>query len=286
MKKIYKLKKWYSIEDAANRLSLTLSENVSVKDVIEFALDDHINLFWYMRHVPAIEVELKKNEIPFLTEKIRRQSLKQAGIDPETSDINTFITLNYYPKNPNGRIEILEGAHQLRLHECDALSDYLRSFLTNTGGELLSLDGFQVQDDKGVIWAIRERFEDHVLTSQENWNEENLGPYSPMSAHNYFPSADFPSFSELGFTKSELETFERSIQGKQPHEVSNREQKTTFKIILGMAMEQYGYDPKALRNDAARIIADDLREQGITLDEDTVRKYLKMAKNVVLDDLD
>ena len=59
MKKIYKLKQWYSIEDAANRLSLTLGEEVSSAEVLELALDGHIRLFWFMRHVSVQEVEFQ-----------------------------------------------------------------------------------------------------------------------------------------------------------------------------------------------------------------------------------
>ena len=59
MKKIYKLKQWYSIDDATKRLSLTLGEEVCAAELLEFALDGMISLFWYMRHVTVQEVEFQ-----------------------------------------------------------------------------------------------------------------------------------------------------------------------------------------------------------------------------------
>ncbi|MEP3672754.1 MAG: hypothetical protein ABJM86_07360 [Hyphomicrobiales bacterium] len=280
------MKEWYSLEDAANRLSLTLSETVTVKEVLELALDGNMKLYWFIRHVPAIEVKLVQKEVPFLTEKSRRQTLQDAGIDPETSNIKTFVTQSYSPIDENCKVSYLDGPHHLRLQDCGALSDYLRSFLTNTGGELVSLEGYQVEDHEGKVWSICERFHDEGLTSSDNWNEEARGTYHYHSSHNYYPSGQWPNFSELGFTKLEINNLEKNIQGKDSNEITTREHKALLKMILGMAIEQYGYKPDAARNEATRNIENDLREAGFPLSEDTVRKYLKMAKNIVLDGLD
>jgi hypothetical protein len=50
-----------------------------------------------------------------------------------------------------------------------------------------------------------------------------------------------------------------------------------LKLILGMAMKNYRYDPTQKKNTATKAITDDLAENGIILDEDTVRKYLGEA---------
>jgi len=49
-----------------------------------------------------------------------------------------------------------------------------------------------------------------------------------------------------------------------------------------VARGPYGYDPDAPRNDAPRLIADALAREGITLTDETVRKYLKEAATTVL----
>jgi len=61
-----------------------------------------------------------------------------------------------------------------------------------------------------------------------------------------------------------------------------KERQSLQKMILGMAIEQYGYDPSA-RGSAVSQIADDLGGHGLSLDEDTIRKQLKMAAEEVLE---
>lgn len=52
---------------------------------------------------------------------------------------------------------------------------------------------------------------------------------------------------------------------------------TALKLILGMAIKGYGYDPIAVRSPIPKQIADDLLLLGITLTDETVRKWLRIA---------
>jgi repressor of nif and glnA expression len=47
-------------------------------------------------------------------------------------------------------------------------------------------------------------------------------------------------------------------------------------MVIAMAMTKHGYDP-AKRNTAAKDIADEIRERGMQLSDDTVRDFLKKA---------
>jgi len=60
-------------------------------------------------------------------------------------------------------------------------------------------------------------------------------------------------------------------------ELSPKVRASMLKLILGMAMKNYRYDPTQKKNTATKAITDDLAEKGIILDEDTVRKYLGEA---------
>ena len=70
-----------------------------------------------------------------------------------------------------------------------------------------------------------------------------------------------------------------SVQAEKPLGTSERNQ--LLKMVIGMAMDSYGHDPKALKSNAANQIADDLSKYGIKITDDTVRKYLKEAANTV-----
>jgi hypothetical protein len=62
--------------------------------------------------------------------------------------------------------------------------------------------------------------------------------------------------------------------------VHPRARNTTSKILLGMAMAGYKYDP-AKRSHVSKEIADDLMKLGIPVGDDTVRKTLQEAANDV-----
>jgi hypothetical protein len=71
---------------------------------------------------------------------------------------------------------------------------------------------------------------------------------------------------------TELETSQP--QAKPLH---TKEQETLLKMIVGMAVGGYAYDPNASRTSTAKEISDDLLRLGLSLDQDTVRKWLKEA---------
>ena len=64
--------------------------------------------------------------------------------------------------------------------------------------------------------------------------------------------------------------------------LSNRERDTLLKLVIGMAVKGYSHNPAAAKSSAPKDIADDLASLGISVSDDTVRKYLKEAAEFVL----
>jgi hypothetical protein len=60
-------------------------------------------------------------------------------------------------------------------------------------------------------------------------------------------------------------------------ELDPRERASLLKLVIGMAMAGYRYDPKAKRNDAVTEIYSDLLGLGIELSDDTIRRFLREA---------
>lgn len=56
---------------------------------------------------------------------------------------------------------------------------------------------------------------------------------------------------------------------------STRERDSLLKLFVGMAVEQYGFDPKAIRSPVAMQIASDVARAGLSITDDTIRKYLR-----------
>jgi hypothetical protein len=83
----------------------------------------------------------------------------------------------------------------------------------------------------------------------------------------------------IGTLKDEVVALEQQIASasKSPNPtLTTRERDSLLKLVIGTAMGGYGYVP-GQRSEIPRQIASDLASRGLSLDEDTVRKWLKEA---------
>jgi hypothetical protein len=78
-----------------------------------------------------------------------------------------------------------------------------------------------------------------------------------------------------------IEELEREKSRAETERLGTRERESLLKLIIGMARGGYGYDPSAGRSSTAKEIASDLASVGLSLDEDTVRKYLAAGKELL-----
>ena len=87
--------------------------------------------------------------------------------------------------------------------------------------------------------------------------------------------------------KSEVDALHDNIaqlvqQAKaKPKTLQSKERETLLKLIVGMALGGYGYDPLARKSATVKEIFDDLALRGIALDQDTIRNKLKEASLLV-----
>lgn len=79
----------------------------------------------------------------------------------------------------------------------------------------------------------------------------------------------------------EIESLRAENVRLQANDLGTRERETLLKIIIGMAVEGYRYDPNAKRNIAVSEIVKDLEALGVAVSDDTVRKYLKSASQLL-----
>lgn len=262
MRKIYKLKEWYSLDDAASRLSLTLGEDISKEDIIQLALEGHIKLSWYMRHVTADSVEYGTKTLSLMDIETRKE---------------VPVTATRFFSKGSDHVVVLDGPHHLLLEHCGALTDYLMSEITQTGGDLSSLDGFYVQDSEGTIWNIMERYDINVRTYATGDKKSSI-----YDIADYYPSGRWPDISELGFVKKDIEEFEAYFQSDlQEKPISERERQTLYKMIIGMATDGYGFDPNALRSPFPKELEGILDHLGIAVSDDTIREKLREAAGLL-----
>jgi hypothetical protein len=78
-----------------------------------------------------------------------------------------------------------------------------------------------------------------------------------------------------------IEEMRRAKSATPAQSIATRERDSLLKLVIGMALGYYGYDPTATRTTTSREIANDLQKYRLSLDEDTIRKYLNEAKELL-----
>lgn len=82
-----------------------------------------------------------------------------------------------------------------------------------------------------------------------------------------------------------LDRLQKDEANSGKREMGTRERESLLKLVIGMAMGGYGFNPTMARNSATADIETDLTTRGIPLDSDTIRKYLNEAKALLPGDV-
>ena len=77
--------------------------------------------------------------------------------------------------------------------------------------------------------------------------------------------------------KQEIQHLKQQLEQDKNDSLKTIERKSLLGLVIGMAVDKFRYDPKMSKNPAVPNIQSALARQGIEMDEDTVRKYLKEA---------
>lgn len=71
------------------------------------------------------------------------------------------------------------------------------------------------------------------------------------------------------------------LDGLLDKPLGTRERETLYRIIIGMAVEGYRYDPTASRGEAISEIVDDLQKAGVAVSDQAVRDHIKRAAQLL-----
>lgn len=91
------------------------------------------------------------------------------------------------------------------------------------------------------------------------------------------PSALFEAVNQIHGTKFKAVRLHKPARS-QADDDDPREIATLRKLVIGMAVRGYGYDPKAQRSSVPTEIQGDLDQLGITLDKATILKHLRESQ--------
>ena len=345
MSKLFKLKEWLTVPDAARHLSIAFGEEVSEPDVLRLALDGHLKLSVnFVNHARARRgkvvswMETEWDILPCINKKaMREMEAKLAATAPakqvkewppqflekeseisedEKDDFSTYmLSLNIDNErflNLDKEVTVISGVWDLPMTGGDRL-DIEHLYQRFTGGPAVTLevlDGAFVEGADGVMCQLQESFDDNEYLSgskaQLRSLEERIAIKKIRGAeaqklldkhkqdrkiflekrdtqnnsNNYYPKGGLPDDSVFVVRTTALRDFEQTINGEPANAdkpLTNIERDSLLKLVIGMAIKGYSYDPTAKKNSAVAEIAADLTLLGLQLGDDTIRKYLKQG---------
>lgn len=332
--KLFKLKEWLTLPDAAKHLSGVCGEEVTEADLLRFALDGHLKISVYFVNgthaTPGYRLHIAEDGSRFVYDADENRNkaveLLSAALSRGTTDLpNVNLTNEQIQSLGKKVVHEIRGVWDLAMVESEIL-DLEHRWQMQTGGPAVTLpniEGTFVLNDKGDAYqlqesydfnkyqigslaeleAIREYISEHQLSNEKAQeflaqHKEDRKKYLEKRAsspyeNDFHPAGGLPSDSVLVVRTQALREFEQFLSEYDVEKdltacksaLTETERNTMLKLILGMAMDTYGYAPNALRNNATGenngSIKASLERIGINIDADTIRKYLNEAKSLL-----
>jgi len=119
---------------------------------------------------------------------------------------------------------------------------------------------------------LRKIVETGQFAKSEFGNEDILG-WNRQSANN--------KFEALGFEKCEIPIEGFSDVDSRDEHLDERERNSLLKLLIGMAAGRYRHELGAKKSVAVTPILQDVERLGLSVSDETVRKYLKEAERLL-----
>ena len=270
MSKLFKLKKWVTVPDAAKRLAITFGEEVTEADLLRFALDGHLKLSVYLVNGaygrpcrPKRIEEIEWDEVLALdgkhTIKIPRGGRvwsDELGCFQVERDVMTMA----------------EGVWDVPLIGGERIDvEFKYQQLTN-GPEVtaISLDGVFLASTSGMLLEMQSHYSDN-----KHFNKENLKkPF--LHRDNFHPAGGLPDDAIFVIRTDVLMEFEKSQDGVlDPAEkpLTNRERDTLLTIIAVLCKEGKLDYTKAAKTSG--LIQSMAASMGVSIGDTTIENHLK-----------
>jgi hypothetical protein len=111
---------------------------------------------------------------------------------------------------------------------------------------------------------------------------EHINEYRLCNPNNPTQSVEIAiKTCKLVVLDQDLQSINKHSQSALEKPLGETEKKSLLRMVIGMAICGYKYDPSKLKNEATSEIRCDLDSVGISLDDDTIRKYLKEAAQLL-----
>lgn len=220
MKKLFNIKKWLTIKDAARYLSLFIGEEISEVDILRLGLDGNLVLsVYFVNKVVAIKLKLSKIidplEYPYLEDN------EYVLADPLDGE---------YLYIPEMYTESIDGVFDLPVIGSARL-DVEQKYQEMTGGPQVKFDdlaGILVQDEDRMYWALQ--------NSLKSFKVEDPDGSVNMTKWQYSPNNHLPPDCVLVVRTSALQSFVECLnEPVVERPLGSRERKTLLVVIAALA---------------------------------------------------
>ncbi|TXH49242.1 MAG: hypothetical protein E6Q93_25410 [Burkholderiaceae bacterium] len=288
MGKLFKLREWLTVEEAARHLTSVLEEEVVAADVLRLGLEGHLTLS--ANFVNKAKARLGR-VVPFKDVPISEMPNPRPGAEKgellryprglllekvdEITEETSFLVFDE-------AVVSIADVWDLAMLGSERL-DIEHEFQSLTGGpavELVCLEGTFVSRPDGQWAQLQDQLPDKEVQATDGRKQKVRGSYYPAGALPH----DAPIVVRTGaLAEFQARLLSPQLQpGASGESVGTRERDTLLKLVIGMAIGGYGYEPEAARSKTPGEIVADLAKRGIAVSDDTVRKYLKEAAATVL----
>lgn len=263
---MFSLKKWFTVADAAKRLTSVFGEEVNEADMLRFALDKHLTL-----SINFINPTYGKcGKIIHESEARRYCKLPFRGLHPVIHTAGIYVSNNTV-FDMEEKIEILEGVWDLPMIG-DEKRDIERKYQTCIGisNEHCTSKLFS----HGCLVA---RSVDAELCMLQQENECYDGTINPLKCgwrDDFLPAQFLPDDSVLVVRADALREFEQSLINEpkpKTKSAQTKERRTLLTIIAALCKPaKVDY----MKSDAIQKIQRMLEDIGVSLDDKTIRDAL------------
>ncbi|ESL74438.1 TPA: hypothetical protein ACGR6E_001203 [Enterobacter roggenkampii] len=290
MSKLFKLKEWLTVKEAAERLSVSLGEKVSVADCLQLALDEHITISALFNenqhaiHAKVVKTTQRKRFSKFIT-RTTDDGAYVGFIDEERFVSNNELDCEYEDiERYGGVFQLRHGIYDLPMLGAEGL-DVMHKLDLNVGREprkFCSMEGPFLITPYGMVNVLNQ-FNPWMLKANEKGSPEyydkvknEFVDLSHEGYHGFLYPADALEDFELVFRRENIEKFERenSDDTQQPLKLDEGLQ------VIGALLNALKKAEPASKRWTQEALKAEMMDHGVNLSPRLLDEYFSAANKL------
>jgi hypothetical protein len=283
-----------------NQLAVLVSE---AKDIAEkrrlSALEAEETARWYNQSTSVADFEYWAKMSYWTLEELTALSMGKNPSAVSWEKISPYLNLSPFVKEYQRRLTIVTRAKVMgqlwgSTYPNLALAWARRmkfSMPIELSSEVEAL-GIQIADWKDLYEKLSKQKAELIVTLEEERDALKNALNNCFESHKRYAAdaiATIDSFKEnLETVKAQRDDLSERYAGlvgettkDKAAKLGSRERESLLKLIIGMAVDGYGYQPKVGRSPLAGDLSGHLHRLGIPLSDDTIRNFLNEAKDLL-----